>query len=294
MKNGILPLLLLASLKVSWATQYSQLIDAFSRVQNPCDDIRNGQFICQDCGTLAFCLQQDGEWTTLTVTECQTEHNLYCDEEARGCIFKHKCKEPNRGPKFECQNGGIFPDPYDCKYYHVCDNSNEGERFICPSGTAYSPASKTCSLTPETDICLKPQYECNELGQMGAWPTDPSIYYVCHSTNVDENVVRYPALYRCRSGYVFVNTKCIPYTSSTEAPPTAPTTVPEIMTCIRGSGIIPNPYDCYSYFVCVNGLLVSTTCPTGTHYNDDSKSCIFGKCNIYSYETFTRKSRFYL
>lgn len=223
-------------------------------------------------------MQQNGAWNTLKVTECQTEHNLYCDEEARGCVFKQSCKEITRGPKFECQNSGIFPDPYDCKYYHVCDSKNEGERSICPSGTAYSPATKTCSLSSNTDICLEPQYECKTLGKMAPWPTDPSIYYVCHVANVAGNPVRYPALYSCQSGNVFVNNKCIPLTTPTLAPPPESTSAPEIKTCQPGSDLTVNSYDCYSYFVCANGILVSTKCPTGTHFSQNSKSCIFGKC----------------
>ncbi|KAM7356666.1 uncharacterized protein ACRADG_002318 [Cochliomyia hominivorax] len=288
MKKFALSLVFLVQLTLSFAQNenqpsdhialYSQLIDPFFVHQNPCDNIRNGGFFCKDCGTLSYCLQENGKWVTADVAECKVEHNLFCDENARGCVFKTSCTESLTGPKFQCQHPGIYPDPYDCKYYHVCDNSNEGSRFRCPSGTAYSPANKTCSITPNTDICLKPQYECTKLGQMGAWPTDPSIYYVCHATQINGETVRYPLLYQCPNGHVFVDAKCVLYTSSTTPPPTAPTAKPEIQTCTPGSPLKSNPYDCYSYFNCVNGLWVSILCPPGTHYSDATKSCTFGTC----------------
>lgn len=262
----------------SLALNYSDLIDPFRLVHNPCEDIRNGQFICQDCGTLSYCMQRDGSWQTFTVSECPTQNNLYCDVEARGCVYKDSCKETFMGPKFECQHVGVFPDPYDCKHYHVCDSKKEDTRYICPSGTAYSPASKTCSLTPNADICLKPQYECKTIGQMGAWPTDPSIYYVCHATFVENKQVRYPVLYQCQNGYIFNGNKCVIYTTPTLAPPPAPTAVPEVKRCTPGSGLTLDKSDCYSYYVCIDGLLQSHKCPPGTHYEDKTKSCTFGSC----------------
>ena len=260
------------------ALEYSELIDPFSINNNPCESVRNGQFICKDCATLAFCSQQDGNWITVELTSCDTNHNMYCEEETRGCVFQQSCKLPNRGPKFECQNAGIFPDPYDCKYYHVCNNNNVGERLVCPRGTAYSPATKTCSLPTNSDICLEPQYKCNRLGDMGAWPTDPTIFYVCHITSTGSEQIRYPILYSCSPGYVFINNKCTLFTTPTLAPPPAPTAVPEIQTCKPGSGLSPNPYDCYSYLICVDGQLIPANCPASTYYNDKKKSCDIGKC----------------
>lgn len=251
---------------------------AVGMVQNPCNDVRNGQFICQDCHTLSFCMQQNGAWTTLKISECETQHNLYCDEKARGCVFRQNCKENARNPKFECQNPGVFPDPYDCKYYHICNENNVVERRICPLGLAYSPASKTCSLTTNTNICWQPQYKCNAFGEMAAWPTDPNIYYVCHAKSVAGGTIRYPLMYRCQWGYRFANNRCVPHTTPKIRPKPAPTAVAVMKTCKSGSGLTSHPSDCYSYFVCRNKILVAIRCPVNTHFNPRTKSCVLGKC----------------
>lgn len=257
------------SISTSLSLELSQLVDPFNTIQNPCESIQNGEFICKDCNTLGFCVQQNGQWLTAPIIECDPGQSLFCDEEVRGCTFQKECKLANRAPKFECQNSGTYPDPYECKYYHVCDQKNQDTRMMCPSGTAYSPATKSCSLSSTDEICFVSQYTCTKVGEMGAWPTDPNIYYVCHVKN---NQI-YPILYRCQNGYTFNYGKCMAATAQTEATTTVLPT-----TCTPGSGLVANPNDCYSYMVCSNGQLVNLKCSPGTYFDAKTKRCEFGSC----------------
>lgn len=268
-------------------------IDPYASIQNPCEDIRNGQFVCKDCATLAFCVQQDGMWNSLEITRCETNKGLYCDEEFHGCVHKSACSTI-RGPKFECQNSGEFPDPFDCKQYHTCNEAKVDERGICPQGTAYSPATKSCSLSSYDDICYKAQYKCENPGDMGPWPSDPNIYYVCWYSTADGKPELYPLLHRCANGYEFKADRCIqtyssvnnPSTSTTAssaAPSAAPSTAAPaattpLISCGIGSTLKANPNDCHSYYVCSDGKLTSKTCPGGTYFQVPTLSCVFGSC----------------
>lgn len=284
------------------ATEYSDLKSALSLVQNPCQTVSNSQFVCADCGTLGFCFHQNDEWVMMTVMDCDTTRKMYCNEEFKGCTYQQQCKQLSKGPKFECQNPGFYPDPYNCKNYHVCNNINVDELFICPSGSAYSPATKSCSLSSNDAVCYETQYNCTTFGQMGAWPSDNNIYYVCMVQNVGGELIRYPTLYRCQDGYNFVQGRCVlapavMQTTTSEAqttpsvamtttsevqttPSVAMTTVSEAMTtttCVSGS-LLPNDIDCSSYYVCINGQLQNQKCPTGTSYNREKHNCDFTKC----------------
>lgn len=280
-------------LQAHGAVEYSQLPDPFAAVQNPCEDIRNGQFACKDCATLGFCLQQNNQWNFLEMGTCQTERGFFCDENALGCVLAKECKLKTRGPKFECQNIGIYPDPYDCKFYHKCNANNEDERLICPTGTAYSPASKSCSLSATAEICMEPQYNCTQFGEMGAWPSDANIYYFCTIKLGDGgDMIKYPMLYRCQDGYEFSArySKCMPAaplaTPATTAAATklpASTTATTVLptspaTCLPDSNLIPDPKDCHSFFVCAQGQLVPKSCPAGTYFLATKNVCEFGNC----------------
>ncbi|XP_065361812.1 uncharacterized protein LOC135955389 [Calliphora vicina] len=249
--------LILVALTFTSSSAQSSLVDPFTTAHNPCEHVRNGQFICLDCATLGFCAQRNGVWTTLTIGTCKTDQHLYCDEQAHGCIFQKTCKSQSRGHKFECQNAGIYPDPYDCRYYHKCGENKEAESEICPNGAAYYPATKSCSITVNHELCVRPQYNCTTTGQTGAWPTDAKIFYVCLGER--------PILYNCQSGYSFVNGKC------------NKNSTPE-MTCVNEHSSLPNSDDCRSYYMCTDGILIKTTCPNGSYYNSYRKTCVFGSC----------------
>ncbi|XP_073841348.1 uncharacterized protein [Musca autumnalis] len=262
-------------------TEYSSFVDPFAVMQNPCDDIRNGQFLCKDCATLAFCYQEQGNWNTMEIATCDTARGLYCDETARGCVYQKECI--SRGPKFECQNAGKFPDPYDCKQYHVCSSTKEDERIVCPSGTAYSPTTKSCSLSTNNEICHKAQYTCNNAFNMGAWSSDPNIYYICWYTTVDGEIVRYPLLYRCQDGYEFIANTCVPKSSPAQPTASAPTTTtsvanPPAASCDLSTNLMPNPNNCRSYYICKNGLLEDKECPSGTYFQASTLMCVVGSC----------------
>lgn len=188
---------------------YSLGIDSAELVTNPCQSIRLAGFVCVDCGTLGYCTFVDGQWKTLEMTTCQSQHGFYCsDENTFGCTWQPKCTVPVRG-KFYCQQAGIFPDPYDCRSYHECSAQNLDTPHQCTNGAAYSLMTQSCTLPRESEQCTQKQYSCSKLGDVGAWPSNSSYYYVCQQETVDTQEVFYPLMRKCNDGYTFNGNTCV-------------------------------------------------------------------------------------
>lgn len=188
---------------------FSLGIDSAELVTNPCQSVRLAGFICVDCFTLGYCTFVNGQWQTLQMTTCESEHGFYCsDENTFGCTWQPKCKVPVRG-KFYCQQAGIFPDPYDCRNYHECDAQNVDTPRQCTNGAAYSLLTHSCSLPRDSEQCTEKQYSCTRLGQVGAWPSNSSYYYVCQQEVQDATEVFYPLMLKCHDGYTFNGNACV-------------------------------------------------------------------------------------
>lgn len=69
----------------------------------------------------------------------------------------------------------------------------------CSPGSAFNPQLNDCSLDANNEICRVPQFRCSAVGQMGAWPLNPNIFYICFSNNAR----LFPVMYRCARGEIF-------------------------------------------------------------------------------------------
>jgi hypothetical protein len=139
---------------------------------------------------------------------------------------------------------------------------------LCGGNYAFNPVTNDCSLNLNNPVCRGNQFTCNNVGDMGAWPLNPNIYYICMAQT---NAVRvlFPTLYRCPVGQVFRGGSCV-VSNGVEGPGG--------FVCTR-AGLFPDPYNCRAYFHC-NGLLRSEhiTCPSGTYFNRYTLGCIRGTC----------------
>ncbi|XP_037939925.1 low-density lipoprotein receptor-related protein [Teleopsis dalmanni] len=247
---------------------------AVAFADNPCAKIKNGQFICVDCETLAVCLHEDDQWHTMTVQQCDGDRQLYCDEEARHCTRQKTCGVPTTS--FQCQNPGLYPDPYNCKYYHECNTSNEHIRHVCPNNYGYSVTAKSCVVRSNQQDCKNIQFKCEHSGDMGAWPEDPNIYYICVTKHLKNTKLTYPLLYRCDDGYIFTNGKCVISESKVTTPTQAEKTT--VNTSCIANQLIANPTNCHGYYSCKNGELKPYDCPNGSYFDSTKLTCVKGNC----------------
>lgn len=66
----------------------------------------------------------------------------------------------------------------------------------CSGNTAFNALTNDCSLTLNHESCLVPQYRCSFVGEMGAWTSNPNIFYICVATMVNNTRQIFPTLYR--------------------------------------------------------------------------------------------------
>ncbi|KAL7732607.1 hypothetical protein ACLKA6_013540 [Drosophila palustris] len=244
-------------------------IDSAELVANPCQDVRLAGFICVDCETLGFCSFLNGKWQTVEMSKCQTQNGFHCSDEGTfGCTWQPRCQVPVRG-KFYCQGVGIYPDPYDCRSYHECDAHNVDTPHQCTNGAAYSLLTNSCTLSRDSDYCLKKQYSCDKVGQTGAWPANNSYYYVCQKEEQVDTSVVYPLMMKCHNGYVFNGHSCVPATKIYKRSQKIQQREQHCQNGIRYPADNPK-----AYFTCHDGKLVFEACPLGSYFDAAVKSCL--------------------
>lgn len=233
--------------------------------QNRCGQVQNAQYVCVDCKTLGYCSQVNGVWQTISVGECLGS-NYFCNDDVKGCSYSNQCDLSNTGPNFQCQNPGIYPDPYNCKYYHNCSPNNVLTTSVCNNGLGYSLQTGSCSLSKTSKECKERQYTCDDFGQTGLWPADDNIFYVCLPNTDTQPITYYPLLYRCPVGQIFLDYRCVSKNgnSATTPPP-----------CIKNT-LIPDPSNCAYYYKC--GETTRFECSFGTHFDATKQSCVIGMC----------------
>lgn len=163
------------------------------------------------------------------------------------------------------------PDPHNCQGYHLCFPSGPtmiAVNIQCGGNYAFNPITNDCSLDTMNPICSGNQFTCNNVGDMGAWPLNPNIYYMCMAANGPTRIL-FPTLFRCPIGQIFMAGQCaIPNGNGNG----------NLFNCNK-AGLFPDPYDCHAYFHC-DGLLRSQriVCPIGTYFNVITLGCIRGVC----------------
>jgi Chitin binding Peritrophin-A domain len=138
---------------------------------------------------------------------------------------------------------------------------------LCGGNYAYNPITNDCSLTLNHPICRGNQFTCNNVGDMGPWPLNPNIYYICMVASGPTRSF-FPTIFRCPLGQTFQGGQCAEGNGIGG----------NVFDCQR-AGLFPDPYDCHAYFHC-DGLLRSQriVCPVGTYFNQFTLGCIRGSC----------------
>ncbi|KAL1462424.1 hypothetical protein WDU94_014258 [Cyamophila willieti] len=232
---------------------------------------------CESCEKLIFCV---GEGTDspkkIDLKTCNNTEGEYCSVGHGGCTKDHRVCDIFGLSDINCQDIGLFPDPFDCTSYHNCiqqaDGTFKDEPKYCKTGLAYDPLSTICRLKKTDRVCTEsPVPKCVHALQMGALIENPTLYYICVSTEKGD---LYPRLYRCPYGLMFdaVNAQCVE---------TLPTTTPsprEEFKCSK-EGTFPDPYDCHSYYICGKDLKPQhKTCRVGFYFDQKINMCALGFC----------------
>lgn len=139
----------------------------------------------------------------------------------------------------------------------------------CGGNAAFNPVMNDCSLSLNNPICMGSQFTCNNVGDMGPWPLNANIYYMCLAgTDANGQRFLFPSIFRCQVGLIFRNGDCVP-----------PNGVDGNVFDCTVSGLFPDLADCHAYFHC-DALLRSQriVCPTGTYFNRITNGCIRGTC----------------
>ena len=144
---------------------------------------------------------------------CDASKGLFCNPtEGRCSTATGPCNPIGQAGRFVCTSEGVFPDPYNCQMYHMCSQRAESTMVaanaVCGENSAFDPATSGCNLNTASEVCTVPQFTCQNVGDMGAWPANPSIYYICMANTIDGIRFVFPNLYRCDMGQVFNGRDC--------------------------------------------------------------------------------------
>lgn len=166
------------------------------------------------------------------------------------------------------------PNPFNCQLYHMCFSSANNlisYNILCGGNAAFNPTTSDCSLTTQHAVCQGNQFTCDYAGQMGAWPLNANIYYICMvRQNSNGMRVMFPQLYRCPVGEKFSNDLCIPNGSNGGGG--------SGFMCTR-PGLFPDTTNCRAYYFCDGNLRSQhIMCPAGTYFNQVIYGCVRGNC----------------
>ena len=116
--------------------------------------------------------------------------------------------------KFLTSPHSLFsPNPFNCQMYHMCfpsGNNLIAVNILCGGNSAFNPVTSDCSLLTSNPVCQGNPFTCEFVGQMGAWPLNANIYYICMARTTNGIRVLFPQLYRCPVGYYYYNEDCVP------------------------------------------------------------------------------------
>lgn len=231
---------------------------------------------CADCETLIFCVGTGADTLQrITLKSCNNTEGLYCSVGHGGCAEDHRVCDIFGLSDIDCQDVGLFPDPFDCTSYHDCVDSGGGilvdKKYNCRVGLAYDPLSTICRMKKTDRVCTEsPVPDCKKPLQMGALIENPTIYYIC----VDSDKGLYPRLYRCPNGLLFdaINSICVESLPST-------TPIPQEEFQCPSAGVFADPKDCHRYYICSSELKAQhKTCRQGFYFDAKINMCALGFC----------------
>ncbi|XP_026479322.1 uncharacterized protein LOC113385695 [Ctenocephalides felis] len=175
------------------------LSEGFSaRQETDCQRRNSPGLICsEDCKSVSLCLKDGYRWLNVDVDTCTG--GQFCNLREGGCSSKPGAC--NSAGTMQCDNEGIFPDPYDCQRYYFCTGKGAGGILKeCVGKNAFDVVTGTCTSSLDSEICKNLAVDCQRAGENGPWPGDDHFYYIC-KTKVDDGVKSlYPQVYKCSDG----------------------------------------------------------------------------------------------
>nr|CAD7203907.1 unnamed protein product [Timema douglasi] len=221
---------------------------------------------------------------------CTSAGNI---EDASDCYSYYTCDSDLNILHKTCGEGYHFSDSYSRCVFGACSNvpSTSGPDTTAPSPDTSEPDdTSTATARPTTPT---QGTTCVSTGNV-IDVNDCYSYYLCK----DDLSITHVS---CDNGYhfstaylscVFGTCSDIPHTSKpvtvspnpstdTDPPSGDRTTTPGSIPACISSGSIPDPSDCYSYYVCGDDLRIThERCSDGYHFSTSFLSCVFGSCEL--------------
>jgi len=165
----------------------------------------------------------------------------------------------------QCPESGtiLLPDAKNCSLYYVCVNGGSFP-VTCPEGYYFSEALQNCDVKENVQCKSEVLPKCPPNGTaLVPDPADCSAFYVCIDGSFDR--------IECPNGYNFnvQQGRCDLEENVNCDNPLTP-------DCPKEGWVqIPNPKECASYYLCVDGDASFVNCPESTGFDPEHGVCSF-------------------
>ncbi|XP_037904525.1 fibrillin-3-like [Hermetia illucens] len=249
-----------------------------------CGNFADGEFVedLANCVNFFSCVR--GEMKKLSCSDGQ-----YYNKDKQECVNDDgTCSDviPTKPEKLQLsstscgthRSGEAWPDEEDCQVFFICYNG-ETVRQTCDTGLYFDAVAKTCVASKARCACPPvPQpptsCDCGNYTNGEFWVDDENCarFFVCVEGRIRS--------LSCPDGQFFSkkHRRCFPDDGTCEDVVPLP---PETGCCDGSSNgkQIPDPDDCYKYYVCCNSEWVSQSCKDGLYFNATVGCCLPGSCN---------------
>lgn len=186
------------------------------------------------------------------------------------------------------------PHPSNCALFFQCSPNGTYTLHTCPGDLHFNPILNVCDY-PHLAGCLKDNSTTNNPGLTESTTGHPGTSttttdtcnegeYLIHEEDCD-------AFYRCIAGrFILIycpigmqfnitsktceveDTTCKDEEPSTNTPEIITTTVGSTPMC-ASNDYQPDRSDCEAFYRCINGQFILLFCPTGMHFNSNTRQC---------------------
>ncbi|XP_063228384.1 uncharacterized protein LOC134534173 isoform X2 [Bacillus rossius redtenbacheri] len=216
----------------------------------------SGKKCSEDCTRLITCIST-GQHFHSESAECGDGEK--CDPYGKRCSSSLRAC-----PRFKCGGPGVFPDLVDCTRFHFCDTAGHNSSVACDEGYAYNVTAQECNIevAGNPGVCeTTPVPACVGPATSGALESNPSLYYVCDSS-------QQPVLHYCQGS--------LQYNAATRACEDAS------LACAIRISKFPDPNNCQRYYQCLKqgSFALHLACPSGQYFNLNMLACQPGTCKV--------------
>ncbi|XP_055544551.1 uncharacterized protein LOC129729757 [Wyeomyia smithii] len=228
-------------------------------------------------------------WFSLDSQSCESVDVIDCDGETRPPDVP-----PTEGICTGLENGRQVLHPDFCNQFYVCI---EGVGFsqICPFGLWFDDELQSCASPPDVECPygLQPTLSpidniCSGMpdGAKIANPTDCAWFYIC----ISDEPFRSP----CPEDMLFDRNQlqCVPADEAECAEEGMTSPLPGPCYGIADYTLVRNPYNCASYYECLNGYGHPSYCPPGQYFSEELQRCDLAEnvdCSVEEGETTTEE-----